>query len=113
MSRRAVVVSGVCIWMVGVCLGMGRLWSYDQTAGAPGRPPETWPQESQITLDPSKFTLVLLAHPKCPCTRATVEELSRLMTNCQGRINAYVLFAIPAGVSGFRHGVSSKPPGRQ
>jgi hypothetical protein len=56
-----------------------------------------WPRETAVSPDPAKFTLVILAHPKCPCTRATVEELSKLMTNCQGRISAYVLFAIPQG----------------
>jgi len=99
MYRRVIILSAVFVWIAAVCLGMGRLWSSDQTAGAPGRPPETWPQQSQIALDPAKFTLLILAHPKCPCTRATVEELSKLMANCKGRLNAYVLFAIPEGVS--------------
>jgi hypothetical protein len=76
---------------------MALLWSYNQTTGAAGTPPEAWPRESEISLDSSKFTLVILAHPKCPCTRATIEELSKLMTDCRGNISAYVLFAIPKG----------------
>ncbi|HEV2903990.1 MAG TPA: hypothetical protein VGW32_03035 [Pyrinomonadaceae bacterium] len=42
-----------------------------------------------------RHSLVMLAHPKCPCTRASVEELSKLMTNCAGRVNAYLLFVTP------------------
>jgi hypothetical protein len=95
MIRRTALIGAVCLWIAAVCLGMGWLWSYNQAAGAPGQPPEVWPKQASVSLDSTKFTLVLLAHPQCPCTRATVEELSKLMTNCQGRINAYVLFAIP------------------
>src|ERR1041385_990638 len=97
MIRRIALSGAVCLWIVAVCLGMGWLWSYNQAAGAPGHPPETWPKEASVSTSPTKFTLVILAHPKCPCTRATVEKLAKLMTSCQGRINAYVLFAIPQG----------------
>jgi hypothetical protein len=95
MFRRIGVFGGVCIWLAAVCLGMGHFWSYDQKAGTPGMPPEIWPKDSQVALDPARFTLLILAHPKCPCTSATIEELSKLMTNCKGRINAYVVFVIP------------------
>ena len=95
MIRRTALIGAVCLWIAAVCLGMGWLWSYNQAAGAPGHPPEMWPKETSVSPDSTKFTLVILAHPQCPCTRATVEELSKLMTNCKGRINAYVLFAIP------------------
>jgi hypothetical protein len=40
----------------------------------------------------------MLAHPKCPCTRATVEELSKLMAHTQDRLKAFVLFVKPRGV---------------
>jgi hypothetical protein len=39
----------------------------------------------------------MLAHPKCPCTRASIGELAAIMAHCQGRLNAYVLFMKPEG----------------
>jgi hypothetical protein len=99
MVRRILLAAGVCLWLGVVCLGMASLWSYNQTSGAAGTPPETWPRDSDVSLDSSKFTLVILAHPKCPCTRATIEELSKLMTDCRGKISAHVLFAIPNSAS--------------
>lgn len=59
--------------------------------------PAAWPLESQIPREPDKFTLILFAHPHCPCTRATLEELTRLMTACPGPVAAYVLFVKPVG----------------
>jgi hypothetical protein len=40
-----------------------------------------------------------LAHPHCPCTRATIGELASIMAHSQGRLTAYVLFLKPAGFS--------------
>ena len=39
----------------------------------------------------------MLAHPRCPCTRASVAELSVLMTRAEGRVDAHVLFVEPRG----------------
>src|SRR3712207_4573180 len=41
----------------------------------------------------------MLAHPHCPCTRASINELARLMTQARGRVTAYVLFVKPEGFS--------------
>jgi hypothetical protein len=41
----------------------------------------------------------MLAHPHCPCTRASIRELARLIAQAQGRVTAYALFVKPAGSS--------------
>ena len=97
MIRRISLFVCVLVWIAAVAAGMGWLWNYNQVAGAPASPPERWPDETAVSLGSDGFTLVILAHPKCPCTRATVEELSKLLTNSHGRLSAYVLFAIPQG----------------
>jgi hypothetical protein len=70
---------------------------YENTSGAVGTTLGHWPSVSQITLDPKHDTLVLFAHPKCPCTRATIGELNRIMTQCNGQLVAHVLFLQPSG----------------
>ena len=40
-------------------------------------------------------TLVMLAHPHCPCTQASIGELAQLMARLQGKVAAYVLFVKP------------------
>ena len=37
----------------------------------------------------------MLAHPQCPCTRASVAELAQVMARVQGKVRAYVLFYTP------------------
>jgi hypothetical protein len=43
-------------------------------------------------------TLLVIAHPHCPCTRATVEELAKIMARAKGSVDARVVFVIPRGL---------------
>lgn len=40
----------------------------------------------------------MFAHPHCPCTRASIGELNRLLTRCQGPVAVHVLFIQPKDV---------------
>lgn len=39
----------------------------------------------------------MLAHPHCPCTRASIGELAQIVADTQGKLDAYVLFTKPRG----------------
>jgi hypothetical protein len=95
LFRGTVLGLAVCLWLAAVSVGVGWLWSYNHAAGAPARPPSQWPEASAIARVADRHTLVMLAHPKCPCTRASIEELSKLMTTARGRLNAVVIFVTP------------------
>lgn len=40
----------------------------------------TWPSDTTLQLDRASPTMLLFLHPKCPCTRASVRELEKLLT---------------------------------
>ena len=42
----------------------------------------------------------MIVHPRCPCSRASVGELSRLMTRLGDRVKGYVLVVQPEGTDG-------------
>lgn len=73
---------------------------YQNRQGSVGSTPERWPLVRQISLNRDQDTLVMFVHPQCPCTRASVEELNRLLAQCRGRIAAYVLFFKPGQLPG-------------
>lgn len=83
--------------MIGV--GLSQLWGYENAPGPATAPPSRWPLDSSIHLATDRATLVMLAHPHCPCTRASIGELARLMAQSQGRVTAYALFVKPEGSS--------------
>jgi hypothetical protein len=86
---------GIGVWLVSIGAGMSVLWRYKNTPGALADAPADWPADARITRAVDRPTLVMFAHPHCPCTRATMGELARLMTEAGGRVDAHVLFLKP------------------
>ncbi len=87
----------VSIWLAAVSAGLGVLLVYDHTPGAGASVPPHWPSQTHIPEDPALPMLIMFAHPKCPCTRASIGELAVLMAHCQKRVNARVVFFQPKG----------------
>jgi hypothetical protein len=102
MFRLKHLVSGwtlaVVLWTASVGVGGTLLWKYAATAGFAAVPPERWPARSAIAREAGRATLVMLAHPRCPCTRASIAELAVLMNRLGGQARAHVLFLRPRGV---------------
>jgi hypothetical protein len=80
-----------------VAYGMAVMWDYQYGAGSPARPPAHWPSDTRLERVPDRPTLVMLLHPQCPCSRASIGELARLMARLEGRLTARLLFLKPAG----------------
>ncbi len=85
----------VALWVVLLVIGGGALTVYENRPGPVGRTPDLYPSKSQVTLAADKPTLIMLAHPHCACTRASLEELSRLLTS-RPNVQTHVLFLRPA-----------------
>ena len=94
---RAVICVVALVWFGLVGIGFSYLWNYENTPGIAAVAPRRWPADSHIQPARDRATLIMLAHPKCPCTRASIGELAAIMAHCQGRLNAYVLFMKPEG----------------
>ncbi len=94
IPRLAVPVLGV-LWLVAIVVGLGTLWRHANTPGRAGGTPAEWPSQSSLVRAANRKTLVMFAHPKCPCTRATIGELALLMARCGADLDAYVVFLKP------------------
>src|ERR1043165_4499203 len=84
-------------WVVALIASARLLLSYESTPGEVGSVPSGWPRTSQIPAPTDEAVLVMVAHPRCPCTRASMAELKKIMTHVQGKLDAYVLFLKPSG----------------
>lgn len=94
-AKRVLVVVGV-LWILGLTVGLRAMLNYEDGPAEPGKPPIEWPKGGAFTPKLGQPTLVIFAHPKCPCTDATIGELSILMTRLQGKATAAVFFVRPA-----------------
>src|SRR5262249_53965508 len=81
--RRCVTWTLVAVWTAAVVTGIGLLAVY---ANSPGR----WsPAPSAIGGDDalsSRHRLFMFLHPRCPCSFASVDELTRIMSRCGAKL---------------------------
>src|SRR5437868_15428955 len=89
----------VFVWGVAIVSGLARLWRYESTPGPVVTPPTQWPAACGLIRRPDRATLVMLAHPRCPCTRASLRELAQVMAHRARPLTAYVIFYKPKNAS--------------
>ena len=97
-ARKVFLPLVIAIWLCAVGVGLRFVLAYENSPGTVGGVPKTWPTESRVEVSPDLPTLVMMVHPHCPCSRASVSELGLLLAQVQGRVNANVLFVRPLGV---------------
>lgn len=83
------------IWLAAAAAGLWVLWRYDSTPGEAARAPEEWPAASTLARASDRPTLVMLAHPQCTCTRASLGELAEAIARAHTPPRTYVLFMTP------------------
>ncbi len=83
VSRRTrlLAISAFGAWLAAIGFGLSRLAVYSST---PGRTATTlaeyWPSDQEpLACDANGYSVVMFVHPKCPCTRASLRELGRLL----------------------------------
>jgi hypothetical protein len=96
-SRWILIIAGL-IWLTACLGGSAVLLHYSLTPSGAGNPHSQWPASSALIPFSGKDTLVVWAHPHCPCTRASLVELNILMQSLRGKVAAYVVFTKPEGM---------------
>lgn len=94
-KNRLILITTSAVWLLMIIAGLAFLQGYESTPGVVAAAPKQWPADSRLRPARDRATLVMLAHPHCPCTRASIGELARIMTQARGRLTAYVLFIKP------------------
>jgi hypothetical protein len=90
-----VLVLGM-IWLGIAATGLWVLWRYDNTPGAAAVAPDQWPALTTLVRAADRPTIVMLAHPHCTCTRASLGELAEAVARAQTTPTIYVLFMVPS-----------------
>lgn len=99
-DRHIWIMIGLWVLLSGAALFV--MADYGNEPGESGLAPDVWPSSaaSGIVPTPGKPTVVLFAHPLCPCTRATLVELESLTNRLYGLFDLHVLFYEPGDTSG-------------
>lgn len=100
MTQRASLWTGLSLlWLGGVVWGLGWLADYSNRPGSAATAPATWPVESRVAHDATRPTLLMLLHPRCACSRASVGELAEIAARGAGAAQIVVLFVRPPDVT--------------
>ena len=97
-GRRLSLPGALLAWLLVIGSGFASLLTYQMRAGVPAVAPGAWPSGAGLRLDPQRYNLVMFAHPKCPCTDASLEELRIVLAQDGGLISPTICFIDPAGV---------------
>ena len=98
MISRRIAVPAALAWFCAMAVAFGALARYKATPSDGGAIPQTWPAHTALLSRPAdRPTLVLFAHPKCPCTRASLSELRAVVSERGDRVETIVVFYVPKG----------------
>ena len=90
--------TAIFLWGMGLACGLSYAIAYQYTPAQSNLAPDRWPLGTSCTLAADRPTLVMFVHPRCPCSRASLNELAILMTRCHDRLATQVLFFKPGTV---------------
>ena len=88
----------VMVWLACAVAGLIVVWAYENEPGTPATVEYNWPTHTSLQRAADQPTLVLLAHPQCSCTRATLGELAEALARAKSLPRTYVVFLKPSSM---------------
>lgn len=92
---RLILPGAVCLWLAAICAAFVWLMRYDAVPGSVGEVAHSWPSDTRLIRDETRLFLLVFAHPRCPCTRATLSELERILATAEADVATCVCFYRP------------------
>jgi hypothetical protein len=103
--RRTAAIVIAAIWLIVAGSGAVALLARESRGADRGTTPRTWPGNTKLERDAGKPTLLMFLHPNCPCTRAGVAQLTRILSATPPGSHPKVIFvARPAVEQDWRAG---------
>ena len=69
----------ITLWLFATGVGLRFVLAHEHTPGTVGGVPRIWPLDSRLQRSTKLPTLVMMVHPQCPCSRASIGELAVLL----------------------------------
>jgi hypothetical protein len=83
-------------WLILVSSGSLALIDHSARPGRVLEPSLQWPLDSALVHSQERPALLMFAHPRCPCTQASLAELASIVQAYGNRIDIQVVFLCPA-----------------
>ncbi len=91
----ASIVAAAAIWVGTVGAAVRAIRRFEATPGRAAAAPKSWPAGSSLLRNHEAPTLVMLVHPQCSCTRASLQELQAVIEKSPRAMRIYVVVYHP------------------
>lgn len=98
MKRRVLTLGllvAAALWVATVAAAYEAIRRFETTPGLPASAPRVWPAASAVTRPDDAWSLVMLVHPHCSCSRASVKELAEIVEKAPRDVQTTVLVYRP------------------
>lgn len=96
LIRRFALVAWVVALLASITMVYRAAAATPQVAPATREDPSSWPAKSRWQPTPGRTTVVIIAHPECPCTRATITNLLPVLRSSTRPVDTVLILAGPA-----------------
>lgn len=96
-SRSNWLVAVLAVFWLAIAVGgLAVVWQHQNGPGTAAIAPPEWPVDTALSRAADRPTLVLLAHPQCSCTRASIGELAEALARTTAKPRTFVVFLKPS-----------------
>lgn len=95
MLIRGALVLASTVWAGTVVAAYQAIRRFESTPGISANAPSNWPQRSRVQRADGAWTLVMLVHPHCSCSRASIKELEAIIDKAPRSMRTHVLVYRP------------------
>src|SRR5262245_18498066 len=88
---RFVVAVALLVWSSVVAFGFSYAWRYAYTPGRPANAKVAWPRSTQLQRRFGLPTIVMVLHPECDCSRASLVELAQVLARASRPVETFAI----------------------
>ena len=89
------IAAAALVWVATVAAAYEAIRRFETTPGLPASAPRSWPAATTVPRTPGTWSLVMLVHPHCSCSRASVKELAEVVEKSRRDVQTTVLVYRP------------------
>jgi hypothetical protein len=87
------------LWVAAVVAGLGALQAYKSRPGRVGHTPPVFIDRTSGPNSAARPRLLMFLHPKCPCSKASLNELAEIVARAPDKAAVELVFVRPAGAA--------------
>ena len=89
------LIAAAVAWAGTIAMAFEAIRRFESTPGLPASAPRAWPAATIVPRTPGTWSLVMLVHPHCSCSRASVQELAEIVEKAPRAVQTTVLVYRP------------------